>query len=120
MSSTPLIDSSSGVATVSARVSAVAPGKEAETTTVGGAISGYWATGRVGREMAPASTIRIDSTAAKIGLSMKKWGKRMPAYWVSVAWNDCGVINGGGAVGASSAACGWIFVNRALTCVPGR
>ncbi len=48
MFSTPLIDSSSGAATVSASVSAFAPGKVALTTTVGGAISGYCATGRLG------------------------------------------------------------------------
>ncbi len=48
MSSTPLIDSSSGAATTSAMVSALAPGKLALTTTVGGAISGYCDTGSVG------------------------------------------------------------------------
>ena len=41
MSSTPLISCSSGVATVSASVSADAPGKVAWTVIVGGAMSGY-------------------------------------------------------------------------------
>ncbi len=48
MFSTPLICSSIGSATVSASTSAEAPGKVADTETVGGAISGYWATGRAG------------------------------------------------------------------------
>ncbi|MCY1171693.1 hypothetical protein D9M73_118140 [compost metagenome] len=74
MFSTPLIDSSSGAATVSASVSAFAPGKVALTTTVGGAIWGYCATGSDGYTTTPNTTIRIDSTAAKIGRSMKKWG----------------------------------------------
>ena len=38
---------------------------------VGGAISGYWATGRLVTAMAPASTITSEITAAKIGRSMK-------------------------------------------------
>ena len=46
MPSTPFTCCSSGVATVSAMTSGVAPGKVARTTTVGGATSGYWATGR--------------------------------------------------------------------------
>ncbi len=49
-----------------------APGYEAETCTVGGAISGYWATGRNQTAMPPASVITIDSTEAKIGRKMKK------------------------------------------------
>ena len=47
MSSTPLTCSSMGVATVSASVCGFAPGYTAVTTTVGGAISGYDATGSV-------------------------------------------------------------------------
>src|SRR5262245_21561484 len=35
-------------------------------------MSGYWATGRLTTEIAPASTSTMDSTAAKIGRSMKK------------------------------------------------
>src|SRR5256885_14150217 len=77
MCSTPLTDSSMGVATVCASVSAVAPGYVALMTTVGGAISGYCATGNVGYAMTPKITMSVDSTAAKIGRSMKKCGKRM-------------------------------------------
>jgi hypothetical protein len=46
--STPLISCSSGAATVSARVSAEAPGKKAVTVTPGGAISGYCDSGSSG------------------------------------------------------------------------
>ena len=45
MLSTPLTSCSIGVAIVAATVSALAPGKLARTVTVGGTISGYWATG---------------------------------------------------------------------------
>ena len=45
MPSTPLTSCSIGVATVAATVSASAPGYAARTTMVGGAISGYCATG---------------------------------------------------------------------------
>ena len=41
--------------------------------TVGGAISGYWATGRFGKAIAPTRVIRIAITAANTGRSMKKW-----------------------------------------------
>ena len=45
MFSTPLISCSSGVATVSLTPSADAPADAARTSMVGGAISGYCATG---------------------------------------------------------------------------
>ncbi len=45
MRSTPLTSCSIGVATVSATVLALAPGYVAVTWTVGGATSGYCATG---------------------------------------------------------------------------
>ena len=45
--------------------------------TVGGAISGYSETGRARCTSAPAMVMMIDSTAAKIGRSMKKCEKRM-------------------------------------------
>src|SRR5215207_3032504 len=44
----------------------------AETSTVGGVISGYWATGRLKSATVPASVTRMDRTLAKIGRSMKK------------------------------------------------
>src|SRR5690606_42026106 len=72
MPSTPLIASSSGVATVSAMTLGLAPGYTVRTTTDGGTTSGYSPIGRIGIEIRPAAKITIDSTAAKIGLSMKK------------------------------------------------
>src|SRR5690606_19909421 len=77
MSSTPLIASSSGVATVSAITFGLAPGYTVRTTTDGGTTSGYSPIGSRGIEIRPAAKITIDSTAAKIGLSMKKREKSM-------------------------------------------
>ena len=48
----------------------------AETSTVGGVISGYCAIGSVNSATAPASVITIDSTEAKIGRSMKNLRKQ--------------------------------------------
>src|SRR5690349_18854147 len=39
---------------------------------MGGAISGYWAIGSTRMAARPASAMKIESTAAKIGRSMKK------------------------------------------------
>src|SRR5438105_7495599 len=61
-----------GAATVCSITSAEAPGYTACTVTTGGAMSGYCAIGRLRIAARPASTIKIDSTAAKIGRSMKK------------------------------------------------
>src|SRR5262245_14491925 len=72
MFSTPLIWFSSGAATVCSSTAADAPGYTARTVTTGGAISGYCAIGSTRIEASPAMTIKIDSTAAKIGLSIKK------------------------------------------------
>ncbi len=58
--------------TVSSSVSAEAPGYLAEMVTTGGAMRGYWATGRRKREMPPASMIRMAMTHAKTGRSIKK------------------------------------------------
>ena len=73
MFSTPLTCCSIGAATVSATTWALAPGYEAETSTVGGVISGILGD-RQGeqRQMPPASVMMIDSTEAKIGRWMKK------------------------------------------------
>ena len=73
MSSTPLTCCSIGAATVSATTWALAPGYVAETWTVGGVISGYCAIGRPLRVTTPAITITIETTVAKIGLSMKNF-----------------------------------------------
>src|SRR5207249_5730512 len=70
--STPLTCCSIGAATVSATTLALAPGYDAETSTVGGVMSGYWATGSVTSATLPAKTITMDRTEAKIGRLMKK------------------------------------------------
>lgn len=78
MSSTPLMASSSGVATVSAMTLGLAPGYTARTCTLGGTTSGYSLMGSSGMAIRPAAKMMIDSTAAKIGRSMKNgkspWG----------------------------------------------
>src|SRR5258705_2304933 len=77
MFSTPLICCSSGATTVAATTSALAPGYWPLTLTTGGAISGYWATGSRPTDTAPTMTKMIETTAAKIGRSMKKWVRRI-------------------------------------------
>ena len=72
MSSTPLICSSSGVATVSEMTRGLAPGNCARTTTCGGATSGYSEIGSWKIASSPTRKMKIDSTAAKRGRSMKK------------------------------------------------
>jgi hypothetical protein len=72
MPSTPLICSSIGATTVVATTCAFAPGYWPETLIVGGAISGYCATGRLTKLTSPSSTMMIETTEAKIGRSMKK------------------------------------------------
>src|SRR5690606_12834075 len=68
---------SSGVATVSAITFGLAPGYTVRTTTDGGTTSGYSPIGSSGIEIRPAAKITIDSTAAKIGRSMKNLEKSM-------------------------------------------
>src|SRR6185436_18946719 len=77
MFSTPLICCSSGVTTVDATTSALAPGYCPVTFTVGGAMSGYCATGRRPNETNPRITNTRDTTPAKIGRSIKKREMRM-------------------------------------------
>src|SRR5262245_65216086 len=77
MFSTPLICCSIGVTTVAATTSALAPGYWPVTVMVGGAISGYWATGSRKNATPPRITNTIDTTEAKIGRSMKKCEIRM-------------------------------------------
>ena len=72
MFSTPLISCSSGAATVSAITFGFAPGYCARTSTDGGTTSGYWLIGSCHMAIAPTRKMTIDSTAAKIGRSMKK------------------------------------------------
>src|SRR5690606_38255897 len=80
MPSTPRMDSSSGVATVSAMTLGLAPGYTVRTTTEGGTTSGYSPMGSSGIEIRPAAKITIDSTAAKIGRSMKNLEKSMGGF----------------------------------------
>ena len=75
MFSTPLICSSNGVETVSAITLGFAPGYIARTMTAGGTTSGYSLIGKMGIAINPAAKITIDSTAAKIGRSMKNFEK---------------------------------------------
>jgi hypothetical protein len=77
MSSTPLIASSSGAATVSAMTLGFAPGNCARTMTEVGMISGYSATGNLKSAMMPLSRMRVDRTAAKMGRSIKNLEKFM-------------------------------------------
>src|SRR3546814_16172693 len=71
MFSTPLIDSSSGAATVSASTLGLAPGNWARTTTDGGTTSGYSEMGSCSIASPPASKMRTDSTPANMGRSIK-------------------------------------------------
>ena len=79
MFSTPLICCSIGVTTVEATTSALAPGYWPVTLMIGGAISGYCAIGRRENDTPPRMTNTIETTAAKIGRSMKKCEMRIPA-----------------------------------------
>jgi hypothetical protein len=54
-----------------AKVSALAPGKVAVISTVGGAICGYCAIGNCIAAANPASTMIMDTTDAKLGRVMK-------------------------------------------------
>src|ERR1700688_3123843 len=77
MFSTPLICCSIGVTTVAATTSALAPGYCPDTLMIGGAISGYCATGSRENDTPPRITNTIETTAAKIGRSMKKCEMRI-------------------------------------------
>src|SRR5262249_51905268 len=77
MFSTPLICCSIGVTTVAATTSALAPGYWPVTLMMGGAISGYWAIGKRKNATPPMMTNTIETTAAKIGRSIKKCEMRI-------------------------------------------
>src|ERR1700691_5673784 len=77
MFSTPLICSSIGVTTVEDTTSALAPGYWPVTLIKGGAISGYCAIGSRKNDTEPRITKMTETTAAKIGRSMKKCEMRM-------------------------------------------
>ena len=72
MLSTPLICASIGAATESASVFESAPGYVADTVTCTGVIVGYCWTGSTTIDTSPARQRMIETTAAKIGRSMKK------------------------------------------------
>src|SRR6516162_6312524 len=80
MFSTPLICCSIGVMTVDATTSALAPGYWPETLMIGGAISGYCAIGRRKNGTPPRMTKTIETTAAKIGRSIKKCEIRIATH----------------------------------------
>src|SRR5512141_469201 len=77
MFSTPLICCSIGVTTVEATTSALAPGYWPDTVMVGGAISGYCATGSRKNATPPRITNTIETTEAKIGRLIKKCEMRI-------------------------------------------
>src|SRR5262249_11952227 len=76
MFSTPLTCCSIGAATVSATTWALAPGYWQVTLTVGGAIGGYIAMGRVPTARPPAGGIAVHRDRAEIGGAMKKRGEK--------------------------------------------
>src|SRR5436190_21436810 len=83
MFSTPLIDSSIGVATVSAMTCGLAPGYCVRTTTEGGTTSGYSEIGNPRTAITPPRKISSESTPAKIGRSMKNFEKFMAFFRVA-------------------------------------
>src|SRR5882757_4796258 len=80
-------------------------------TTVGGTISGYSLMGSSGIATRPAVRMRMDTTEAKIGRSMKKDEMFMAAQFDFVA---------AAAVVVASAAGAPIVIMFGLTCAPGR
>src|ERR1700722_17162722 len=81
MSSTPLMASSRGEATVSAMTFGLAPGNWARTITEVGMISGYSANGSLKIEIRPASRMMTERTPAKMGRSMKNFETFMMRLW---------------------------------------
>src|SRR3974377_2166976 len=110
MLSTPLICCSIGATTVVATTSALAPGYCPETVIVGGAISGYCATGSRVKATTPRITMTIDTTEAKIGRSMKKCEMRMAC--ADRYFDDCciGAAGAPGAAGGAPCSCGRTFL----------
>jgi hypothetical protein len=70
MFSTPLIASSSGTITLFWNVSALAPGYDADTKIVGGAMFGYRSIGNDANPMIPPITTIIDITVESTGRSI--------------------------------------------------
>src|SRR5215472_129477 len=99
MFSTPLICSSIGDTTVEATTSALAPGYCPVTLIIGGAISGYWATGRRENDTVPTITNTIEMTAAKIGRSMKKCDMRIALPQSVLTWEELEAVSAWGEPG---------------------
>src|SRR5690554_2111863 len=78
MSSTPLISCSNGAATASATTCALAPGYIADTTTCGGATSGYISMGKVRIATIPTKTIITEMTDENNGRSIKNLNIETP------------------------------------------
>src|SRR5262245_46956441 len=97
--------------TVSCTVWAEAPGYMALMEICGGAIGGYWETGRVLTARRPASMIMMAITQAKIGRLMKKRGMERLLYFLATA---------GWVAAAAAGAAGLLSKVAALTTVPGR
>ena len=53
-----------------------------DTATAGGVIGGYWAIGKEDSAIPPVRVMKMDSTAAKIGRSMKKREIMVSPYWL--------------------------------------
>src|SRR5512145_1579865 len=90
--------------------------------TTGGAISGYCAMGKVRIAARPAITIKIDSTAAKIGLSMKKREIIGRGYFAGAGWAAALASCGSGLpefAGLDSPAAGGGFAGATWTVAPG-
>src|SRR5277367_1919335 len=81
---TPLMDCSRGMVTADSTVCALAPIYELVTSTCGGAKSGNCATGSVGMQMAPASTMNNAQTVAKTGRSMKKSTNKVVSHSLGI------------------------------------
>src|SRR5262245_4363040 len=71
MPGVPFTCVSIAVVVVCSTVCASAPVKFPAILTVGGEISGYWATGRLIKEIIPTSTMTMDITIAVTGLLIK-------------------------------------------------
>src|SRR5260370_6539336 len=85
--------------TVAAMVFGDAPGYWPLTTTVGGTISGYSLIGSTGIARIPAAVMRIASTVAKIGRSMKN-DEMFIGRATLRGFGRCGRRTGRGRVGA--------------------
>ena len=123
MSSTPLTASSSGAATVSASTCGFAPGNCVRTWTDGGTTSGYSDTGRRSIARTPAMKMKMETTDAKIGRSMKKRERSMTrgsaGYFLSAA--AAGRAPGAGVSGVTATGCPGRTRIRpfTITCSPG-